>query len=416
MRVGRSFDVSRSAWIGVAAREAISLGRLLGRAARCAVPATALVVCPACSSSSTSVTSPSAVRCPVDLALSPTTLDAAGGSGQITIAVGRECTWDARSETEWIALMAPTSGQGEAILGYTASPNAVVSARRGAVVVNDQRVEIAQAAAACRFDLSARGASVAAQGGRITVSVTAQPSCVWTAVSQVDWVRIDAGREGDGQGVVTMSVAASTGAAREGTVLIAGQRYSVSQSAAPPPGPPPPPPAPTPPPPPPPPTPPGCEFTVSPRAESFAPGGGDGTVRVVASASNCAWTAVSNAAWISVAGGGGTGNGNVRYTVAPNAGGARTGTMSVAGATVTVSQEAAPPPGSIRLEGEISNLTGQCPNLRFTLDGRQVRTNGATVFDDVRCDRLRNGRDATVWGVVQGDGSVTALRVREDDD
>ena len=58
-------------------------------------------------------------------------------------------------------------------------------------------------------------------------------------------------------------------------------------------------------------------------------------------------------------------------------------------------------------------LSGECPNLTFTVDRRLVRTNGATTFDD-RCDKIKKNRDVTVWGVVQGDGSVLAVRVRED--
>jgi hypothetical protein len=523
MRVSPSFDPIRTVvWLGAAALPAAAKMRAPGGAARLMLAAASLVVAAACSSSSssTSVTSPTALRCPVDLTMSPSTVDAAGGSGEITIGVNRECTWDARSEAEWIALGGPTSGQGEANLGFTVSPNAAVSARRGTVVVNDQRVEIAQAAAACRFDLSASDGGVAATGGSLAVSVTAQATCAWTAVSQVSWVRVDGGREGDGPGVVTMTVTPNSGAARQGRVLVAGQSYSVSQAAtapptptppAPPPTTPPPPepPPPTPPPPAPPPTtpppaPPACEFNVSPESQPFESGGGNGSARVRTS-SNCAWTAVSNVPWITVAtaggsgngdvryvvagnsggartgtitvagrtvtvrqeapppppacmfrvsppsqsfgsGGGedtarveasgsscswtaqstvpwisvatgeGSGNGNVRYAVAPNTGAARTGGLTVAGATVTVTQAAAPAPSPIRLEGELSRLSGQCPNLSFRLEGRTVVTNILTQFDDVRCDRLRNDREVTVWAVVQFDGSVLALRIREEDD
>jgi Domain of unknown function (DUF5666)/Putative binding domain, N-terminal/Viral BACON domain len=656
MHASQSFCLSRRPMrLGVGTPEAAFLGRPWTRRLRGAVAVTYLTACAACSSSSTTVTSPSSVRCPVNLALTPASVDAGGGSGQITISVNRECTWEARSESDWITLGAPTSGQGEATLRYTAAANALVATRRGAVVVNDQRAEIAQSAAACRFDLSAPGGSAGAEGGSLTVSVTAQASCVWTAVSQVDWVRIEAGRDGNGQGVVAMSVDRNGGAARQGIVQIAGQAYSVSQAAAaaaqPQPGctfnvAPPSEPfennggegtiritasapncawtaassvpwitvvagggsgsgtaryvvAPNPgaartgavvvgttavtvtqaaaP------VAPGCEFTVSPQSESVGAGGGDGTIRVTASASSCAWTAVSNVAWITLSPGGGNGNGNVRFVVAansggarsgtltvaratitvtqaaaaacefdvsprtasfearggeesirvdpsgsncawtavshapwitlstgggsgsgrvryavasnpgpartgtmtianatvtvtqaaaaacafnvspgsesfptvggegtvrietesscawtaestaswitvvnrggsgngsvrylvtPNAGGARTATLIVAGATVAVSQAALPVPGPISLRGDVSGLSGECPNLTFTVDGRLVRTSGATSFD--RCDRVRNGREVMVDGLLQVDGSVLALRVRDD--
>lgn len=203
------------------------MGLVLGRAS----VSTFLLFVAACTSSSTSITAPTSVRCAVNLGLSPATVGASGGNGQITIAINRECTWEARSETDWIALASPTSGQGEATVRYTASPNPVVSARHGAVVVNDQRVEVAQAAAACAFALSASESSVDAAGGSLSLTVTAQASCAWTAVSQASWIRIDAGREGSGQGVVRVRVDANGGAARRGTILVAGRIHTVSQAA-----------------------------------------------------------------------------------------------------------------------------------------------------------------------------------------
>ena len=61
----------------------------------------------------------------------------------------------------------------------------------------------------------------------------------------------------------------------------------------------------------------------------------------VSTTSGCTWTATSNASWITVtSGASGSGNGNVRFNVAPNTGStSRTGTLTIAGQTFTVSQE-----------------------------------------------------------------------------
>jgi hypothetical protein len=57
--------------------------------------------------------------------------------------------------------------------------------------------------------------------------------------------------------------------------------------------------------------------------------------------STCGWTATSTAQWISVtAGATGMGNGSVSYSVAANTGGARSGTVTIAGQTFTVNQAA----------------------------------------------------------------------------
>jgi hypothetical protein len=67
--------------------------------------------------------------------------------------------------------------------------------------------------------------------------------------------------------------------------------------------------------------------------------GGTGTVQVTAG-DGCAWTAASNVPWIAItAGASGTGRGSVQYSVAGNSSGAtRTGTVTIAGNTFTVSQ------------------------------------------------------------------------------
>ena len=73
---------------------------------------------------------------------------------------------------------------------------------------------------------------------------------------------------------------------------------------------------------------------------TFPSRGGSGSV-VATAGSGCAWTAVSNASWITITGGAsGGGNGAVAYSVVPYTGHqhTRTGTMTIAGRTVTVKQ------------------------------------------------------------------------------
>ncbi len=69
-------------------------------------------------------------------------------------------------------------------------------------------------------------------------------------------------------------------------------------------------------------------------------GASNGTVAVTAAAA-CAWSAVSNASWIGiVSGASGNGAGTVGYALSANTGPARTGSISIGGATVTISQAA----------------------------------------------------------------------------
>ena len=87
-----------------------------------------------------------------------------------------------------------------------------------------------------------------------------------------------------------------------------------------------------------------CAYTISPTTAAVATPGGIGSV-AVSTGTGCAWTAASNAAWITVTSGlSGTGNGVVAFSVTANPGSVRTGTLTVAGQTFTVTQAAVPAP------------------------------------------------------------------------
>ena len=179
----------------------------------------------------------------------------------------------------------------------------------------------------CTYTIAPTSESIGAAGGTGTaIAVTTGGTCAWTAVSNASWITITAGATGPGPGSVNFTVAANTGAARMGTMTIAGRTFTVTQAAAPPP-------------------PPSCTYTIAPTSESIGAAGGTGTAIAVTAGGTCAWTAVSNASWITItAGATGPGPGSVSFTVAANTGAARMGTMTIAGRTFTVTQAAAPPP------------------------------------------------------------------------
>jgi Zn-dependent metalloprotease len=82
-----------------------------------------------------------------------------------------------------------------------------------------------------------------------------------------------------------------------------------------------------------------CTFSISPTSASSPAAGGSGTVTVTAGA-GCNWTAVSNAGFIAItSGASGSGSGSVTYNVGANTGTtSRTGTLTIAGQTFTVTQ------------------------------------------------------------------------------
>ena len=85
-----------------------------------------------------------------------------------------------------------------------------------------------------------------------------------------------------------------------------------------------------------------CSYTVSPTTQSISAAGTTGNSISVTSATGCSWSAAENSNWITITSAtSGSGTGAVQYYVAPNNGTtSRTGTIVIAGKTVTVTQAA----------------------------------------------------------------------------
>ncbi|MFN0112324.1 MAG: proprotein convertase P-domain-containing protein [Blastocatellia bacterium] len=83
-----------------------------------------------------------------------------------------------------------------------------------------------------------------------------------------------------------------------------------------------------------------CAYSVTTANPVFAAAGGTGTIAVETTAA-CGWTGISNSSFITINSGAvGSGNGTINFTVAPTSGEARTGTLTVAGQAITISQGA----------------------------------------------------------------------------
>ncbi|MGC2238939.1 MAG: BACON domain-containing carbohydrate-binding protein [Pyrinomonadaceae bacterium] len=81
-----------------------------------------------------------------------------------------------------------------------------------------------------------------------------------------------------------------------------------------------------------------CSYSLSSNGQPISAAGGTGSFTVNA-APGCAWTAESNDSWISITGGAsGNGSGTVQFSVQPNNGAERVGTITAAGQTFTITQ------------------------------------------------------------------------------
>jgi all-beta uncharacterized protein len=174
------------------------------------------------------------------------------------------------------------------------------------------------AEAQCTYSVSPKNVSVPSTGSNASISVITGSSCAWTATSAVGWITITSGAAMSGLGSSNYTVAPNTtGTVRSGTLTVAGQTVTITQAAN------------------------SCTYSVSPTTAS-APSTGSNASVSVTTGSSCAWTATSAVGWITITSGASmAGLGSTNYTVAANmTGSVRTGTLTVAGQTVTITQAA----------------------------------------------------------------------------
>ena len=277
--------------------------------------------------------------CTVTVSPSNQSVTADAGSTSFAVAALTSCSWSATAVDSWLTITGGATGTGNGNVSVAVAANTDI-ARTGSLTIAGQTVTVTQAEAPCTFTVSPTSQSMPSSGGTATATVTAAARCSWTAVSNAPWISVASGSTGAGNGTVTMNADANTGAARSGTVTIAGQTFTIAQDSAP------------------------CSFSISPASQATASGAST-TLVTVTTASFCSWTAIANDPWLSIASGAsGTGSGSVTVAAAANSGPARAGTATIAGQTFALSQAAAPcsfaispPSQSIVADGGITTTT-----------------------------------------------------------
>ncbi len=220
------------------------------------------------------------------------------------------------------------------------------------VYMGQQVIALETQQVTCSYQISPTAANIGSGSGSSSVTVTAPAGCGWTAVSNnTSWLTVTSGSNGSGNGTVVYAVTQNTGPARNGTITIGGQTFTVSQDS-------------------------GCSFSISPTYAYIGVGGGSGTFNVYATA-GCSWTASNGGnSWITITPpGAGNGNGTVGYTVGGNRGGDRYGFPIIAGQSLFVYQFSYPQPTSMTF----SPNSGFAGNDSFTV----TVGNGANMSIDV---------------------------------
>jgi hypothetical protein len=271
-----------------------------------------------------------------------TSLSTSSAGGMLTVSVrtgtsgGTGCTWPVSvndDATSFVNLVEPSEGRSSALtatVSFNVSGN-TGGPRTGHVVVAGVTYTITQDAAPCRFALSGDTRFTATGGnGTATITQVQGGSCSWRASTEAPFITNLTPVTGTGSGTVTFTVAANTSPdGRTATITVNSDTLTITQAGTFVP----------------------CVLTVSPTAfdlQQFTDL--ERTISVVQTqGQNCPWTAVSNSDFlfirsnsVPVCGRGcsisGTGTGVVNFNPNQNNGPARSGTLTVAGQTITVNQ------------------------------------------------------------------------------
>jgi hypothetical protein len=258
--------------------------------------------------------------------VSPTTfaVGASGGSYSVNVTAASGCQWQAGVSifnAGWITVTSGKSYTGSQTVKFTVAPSS--TSRTGSLTVGSTTVTVNQTGSGCSYSVSPNGSTTfGLSGGSGSFTVTTGSSCPSTVESTAtSWLTITSAASGQGSRTVSYSVAASS-VSRSASIYVdqapGAASFTVTQSQNAPSG--------------------GCTYSLSSYNKSFTSSGGSGSFTVSAT-SGCSWTAVSNyPTWLHItSGSSGSGSGTVSYTV-DSATSGRSGTITAAGQTYTVTE------------------------------------------------------------------------------
>lgn len=82
----------------------------------------------------------------------------------------------------------------------------------------------------CSFSLASNSLNVRTKGGTFSVSVTSGQNCDFAVKSNTNWIKVTSGDALSGNGTVTFRIGVNPTITRTGTITIAGQTFTVTQS------------------------------------------------------------------------------------------------------------------------------------------------------------------------------------------
>ncbi|MBS1790823.1 MAG: putative Ig domain-containing protein [Acidobacteria bacterium] len=273
-----------------------------------------------------------------------------------------------QSSDSWIQITSNSSssiGDGRLLqtIGITIQPN-TGAIRFGTIKIAGTDYSISQDAP-CTTSISPLALSFPAPAVSSSLNLYVPAGCPWTVTNFTPWVTVTTQTSGSGPNVTDFTLEANPGPTQRVAVLIVGGQSIIITQDAP------------------------CTAYLSPASQNFTAAGGSNSLTLTVGAA-CPWTAVASDPWINITTVplSGSGNATFNYTVAANTGGQRSGTISVAGKSLVINQEASCPsmisPGSQSFmstggSGSIAVTIGAaCPWTAGTNDSWIHITSGAS--------------------------------------
>jgi len=356
------------------------------------------------------------------------------GTGRITVAVGELCAWTAVSNDRWIRLVSGHRGTGNGKVDYYYEENGYVSPRTGTITVADQIYTVTQDGQARSFspdgyepnntaeDVQTNSRSSLTPIFTQNVSTLSISPANCHEANDVDIYKINLGNRFSSytvggvlyaqsehskdytlRGEISYSTNGTVWSTPEDsrTFLLTTQggalylrikpeypnfqhlgSYAVKIDIT---G--------------------GCTYSLPVTSKEVAAEAGFGEVSVTATASangiTCPWTAASNVEWITLISAQGTGAGNISYSYAENITGfSRTGAITAAGQTYTVTQQAGRRP-LLEADAYEPNNTVQEAQLRSSFTPTFTQN---TSLISIAPANLHNAGDVDIYKINLGTG------------
>jgi hypothetical protein len=173
--------------------------------------------------------SPNPSSCSFSIDPDRTTVRSAGGQGSVRVATDPDCAWTASTGASWIAVQR-FSGSGPDTVTYHVSANvSTTSDRSGSISVAGHTHRVTQQA--CELTLESGLPNLPPSAGTYNFRVITNPSCVWTANSNVGWITL-VNASGTGGTALTYRLAANPiSQDRVGTIVVSGRAKVITQQA-----------------------------------------------------------------------------------------------------------------------------------------------------------------------------------------